>query len=539
MLVAILVGTFLFLCIGYILYGRYLQKIFAIDDKNSTPAHQKKDGVDYVPSPSLVLLGHHFSSIAGAGPIVGPIIAGLSFGWLPALLWILLGSVFIGGVHDFSSLVASIRHEGKSLSEICKRYMNPLSYKLFLTFTWLALVYVITAFADLTAKTFVDDQGVACTSLLYIFLAIVFGYSLYRLKISLLVSTILSVILMLGAIVFGQYYPLSIDFLSNPLISIKQTWYLILILYCLVASVTPVWILLQPRDYLSSYLLYLSVGMATIGLLFGGFSVEYSSFIGWKTKELGYLFPMLFITVACGACSGFHSLVAAGTTSKQLSLETDAKKVGYGGMLIEGFVAVIALCTLMMLSKESASSLSDPLKIYSHGMGKFFSVIGISEKIGQSFGSLAIATFILTTLDTATRLGRYVFQEFFSLSNNRFSRYISTLLTLLLPIAFNFITISDKSGTQIPLWKAIWPVFGATNQLLAGLALLVIIVWLKVKKIPYTFVLFPAIFMMITTLVALVLLLTSNASVLIASIAMILLFLALLLLWQSIKIWKN
>lgn len=446
--------------------------------------------------------------------------------------------MLIGGVHDYTALVASIRHEGKSLSEICRRYMNPLSYKLFLLFTWLALVYVITAFADLTAKTFIDDQGVASTSLLYIVLAIAFGYSLYKIKVPLFYGTAIAVLVMLGFIVLGQYYPISLDCLASSLLNTKQIWYLLLILYCLVASVTPVWILLQPRDYLSSYLLYLSVGMATVGLLFGGFSIEYPSFLGWQSKEIGFLFPMLFITVACGACSGFHSLVASGTTSKQLSIETDAKKVAYGGMLIEGFVAVIALCTIAMLQKSSISSLgSDPLRIYSHGMGKFFAVVGLPEKMGASFGSLAIATFILTTLDTATRLGRYIFQEFFALSNNKASRYLSTFATIFLPVLFNFITIHDKAGNPIPLWKAIWPIFGTTNQLLAGLALLSIVVWLKVKKVPYTFVLLPAIFMMVMTLAALVLLLQSNSSVLITSIAVVLLFLALLLIAQTARIF--
>jgi carbon starvation protein len=333
----------------------------------------------------------------------------------------------------------------------------------------------------------------------------------------------------------GQKYPMpasSVPVLigDNP----AKTWDLILIVYCFIASVMPVWVLLQPRDYLSSFLLYGSVIGGFLGILFGGFSVAYPAFTGWSAPQLGGLFPILFITVACGACSGFHAIVASGTSSKQLNRESDAKPVAYGAMLIEGIVAVIAIITVAMVARDDPITAKEPLVVYGTGIGRFLSVFGIPAKLGYSFGLLALSTFILTTLDTATRLNRYIFEEFFNLKNVRW-RFPSTLATLVLPAVFVLISLKDAQGKLIPAWKVIWPVFGATNQLLAGLVLLVITIWLKKnnKKAFFTFI--PMVFMNVMTVWSLILLLKQYRFSAVGIIAAILLLLALILMVEAFR----
>jgi carbon starvation protein len=521
--------------IAYILYGRFLNKRYEIDDSHATPSHSDYDGIDRVPAQKGILLGHHFSSIAGAGPIVGPVIAAIAFGWLPVLGWIILGSIFIGGVHDFSSLVASVRHRARSIAEIAKEYMSPLAWKLFLAFAWFTLVYVLTVFLDLTAATFVESGSVATSSILFIILAIAFGLCVYQLKMSLLYSSLIFVPLVFAAVWLGQIIPLPperipVILAGNP----AKTWCLLLLIYCFIASTTPVWILLQPRDYLSSFLLYASVIGGALGILIGGFKIEYPAFRAWSAPQLGMLFPMLFITVACGACSGFHSLVASGTSSKQINKESDAKLVGYGAMLVEGIVAVIALCAVAIIAQKDGLAKIPPQTIYADGLGKFFSATGVPFALGRSFGLLAMSAFILTTLDTATRLSRYIFEEFFGLKSAS-SRYPSTLATLVLPAILVLITLKDAAGNPLPAWKAIWPVFGATNQLLAGLTLLVVAVWLKKTGRKTGFVLVPMAFMNITTLTALVLLLNQYGFSAVGIIAGILLVLGLVLVYEAYR----
>jgi carbon starvation protein len=419
MLITILFTAVIAFVLAYIFYGRFLVKRYELDDNRPTPSHSEYDGIDRVPAHKMILLGHHFASIAGAAPIVGPIIAGLAFGWIPVLLWIVLGSIFVGGVIDFSALTASIRHNARSIAEIARQYMSPSAYKLLLAFIWLTLVYVLTVFADLTATTFIDDGGVATSSLLFIALAIIFGLAVNKWKISLLQASLIFVPLVFVAVWLGQLIPISANivpdiFAGEP----KKTWALILIVYCFLASTTPVWILLQPRDYLSSFLLYASVLAGFVGITLGGFTIHYPAFTSWSVPQTGTLFPILFITVACGACSGFHSIVASGTSSKQLNKETDGKAIGYGAMLLEGIVAVIALSTVIMLPKGDPLAGKEPLIIYGTGIAKFLSVLGVQEKLGFSFGLLALSAFILTTLDTATRLGRYIFEELFGLKGS-------------------------------------------------------------------------------------------------------------------------
>jgi len=517
MIAMVLVSSIVIFILGYVYYGRKISALFDLQENKPTPAHCQRDGVDYVPTPTPILMGHHFASIAGAGPIVGPVVAALAFGWLPVLCWILVGAIFIGGVHDVTSLIASIRHKAKSIAGVARENMSRRAYFLFLAFIWLALVYVITVFMDLTSTTFVMSGGAASSSVFFILLALGFGIAHNKLKISFSVCTIVFVPMLIVAVWVGDAFPTVLT-LGDP----KKTWDIILVCYCFAASITPVWLLLQPRDYLSSYCLYISAAGAFLGILFGGFSTNFPAYIGFKAGPHQVLYPLLFINVACGACSGFHSLVSSGTTSKQLDRETDAVTVGYGAMLIEGVVAVIALCTVMTIGRGDALCSKSPLFIYSVGLGKFFNVLGLDLKTGQSFALLAISTFILTTLDTATRLGRYILEEIFETWEVSVNRYISTAVTLLLPLVLVMITMHDASGKPIPAWKAIWPVFGATNQLLAGLTLLTITIWLRKMGKGYIITLLPMLFMLITSMWALVLIVNNYGFSLIGLIAAVL-----------------
>ena len=536
MLAVVFVISIILFVLAYRYYGRFLDRHFEIDDNRETPSHTDYDGVDKVPTKTAVLLGHHFSSIAGAGPIVGPIIAAAAFGWVPAILWVIIGSIFIGGVHDFSSLVASIRHKAKSIAEIAKEYMTPLSYKLFLVFIWLAMVYILIVFVDLTSTTFVSHGEVASSSTFFIFLAIVFGMVLYKMKIPLMRASLIFVPLVFVGVWIGYVFPVETSslpgiFQSNP----GRFWNIILIIYAFVAAISPVWVLLQPRDYLSSFLLYATLLGAFIGIIFGGFEFQYPAFTTWSDIDRGTLFPILFITIACGACSGFHSIVASGTTSKQLNCETDARKIGYGAMLIEGIVAVIALFTVAMLVKNDDLVHQAPLVVFGTGMGNFLSILGIPFEVGLSFGILAVSTFLLTTLDTSTRLARYILEELLNVTSAS-SRYLSTLATLVIPVIFTFVTLYDAQGNIIPAWKAVWPVFGSTNQLLAGLALLVVYVWQKRKGKKTFFLVVPMVFMLSMTLWALGQLIYQSGFSSVGIISMILLVLAVILVFEAIKI---
>jgi carbon starvation protein len=529
-----LLACFLFI-LAYLKYGKFLKKHFELNNKNHPPSVHMYDGVDYVPAPVPVLFGHHFSSIAGAGPVLGPIIAGIAFGWGPVWLWVVIGSIFIGGIHDFSSLVISIRNRGRSIAEIANTYMSKRAYHLMLAFIWLSLVYVLIVFMDLTANTFKMDGGVATSSLLFMLLAVGFGISLYKFKMPLKWATLIFVSLLFFFIWLGQKIPL--NNIPELLGDKAKTWDMVLIIYCFIASVTPVWILLQPRDYLCSFLLYGSIIGGFLGILIGGLPLNYPAFTTLSSQDIGPLFPMLFVTVACGAISGFHAIVASGTSSKQLKKETDALPIGYGAMLVEGLVAVIALCTVMVIGKNDPLATKAPLAIYGAGMAKFLSVFGIPVKLGTSFGLLALSAFILTTLDTATRLARYIFQEFFNLDGKK-TRYLATALTLLLPTVFVLINIKDASGNIVPAWKIIWPVFGATNQLLAGLVLMVVALWLKKKGKHIWFVVIPMVFMLVMTLWALLLVIMQYKLSLIGFIGAILLFLAIMLIFEAIEIFE-
>ncbi|OGW82097.1 MAG: hypothetical protein A3G33_04870 [Omnitrophica bacterium RIFCSPLOWO2_12_FULL_44_17] len=495
----LIAGSILILVIAYSTYGALLKRLLDLRDDRKTPAEEINDGVDFVPAKKFYLLGQQLSAIAAAGPIVGPILAGLWFGWAPALLWILLGSIFIGGVHDLTALVASVRHQGKSIAEVIRENVGGWSYKLFLLFLWFSLVYIVTAFADITASTFADAESgpaVASSSMMYLGLALVMGVVMRRFRWSLTVSTVIFLPLVLVCIYLGRFFPLKIIPVAG--IDVRTMWNILLLFYCFIASVIPVWLLLQPRGYLGGFFLVITVGCSFAGIVIGGlmghFKIEYPAFTQWFNPQHLPLFPVLFITVACGACSGFHAIVSSGTTSKQLAKETDAKLVGYGGMLLEGVVAIIALATLMILSSSKAAGLRDPNMIYANGIASFLNVFGIDRGFALNFALLAFATFVYDTLDVATRLGRYLVEEVLNW-RHWVTPYVAAILTLLLPMLFLMMKITDEQGNVLSTWKVFWSVFGASNQLLAGFVLFTVSLWLFRSRKKFLYALIPSFFM--------------------------------------------
>lgn len=478
------------LLLAYHYYGRLLARLLRLDPAAKTPAIELRDDVDYIPIEPKFLASQHFCAIAAAGPIVGPILAGLWFGWAPALLWILFGCIFLGGVHDLTALIASVRHKARSIAEVVREHMTYRSYVLFLTFVWIALVYIIVAFTDITAASFIGVQtlengqkvsggAIASSSLLYLALPILMGLLLRYTKISLGTATLIFLPLIGVSIWAGQYIPLDLaKVFSVDDSTAHKYWDVAILAYCFMASIVPMWILLQPRGHLGGYFLLFTLLGGALGLMFGGKKVEYPAFINWTAANGDTLFPMLFITIACGACSGFHAIIASGTTSKQLKNETDAKAVAYGSMLLEGMVAVVSLCCVMMLAKDAALLKSPkPNFIYAQGIGSFLAVVGIPAAFGVSFGLMAFTTFVYDTLDVCTRLGRYIVQELTGWRDWK-GRWIATALTAGVPLLFVLRKSIGPDGKEMPVWRTFWSLFGASNQLLAALTLLGVTVWL-------------------------------------------------------------
>lgn len=522
--VTLILFAIVFYAIAYRLYGKFISKKLKVSADRETPSHTLYDGVDYVPAKSPVLLGHHFASIAGAGPIVGPVIAA-GFGWIPVYIWVLFGAVFIGGTHDYATIIASIRHQSKSIGFVIEKYIGISGKKLFLLFAWATLILVVAVFTIIVADTFTSIPAAGTSSILFMFLAVLFGLSIYRLKIPLWIASIVGVVLLFACIPLGEMFPLQLS---------KVFWQLILFVYIFLASVTPVWILLQPRDYLNSYFLYALMLSGIVGVFYASPDLNLPAVTTFSLDNIGYLFPALFVTVACGAVSGFHSIVASGTTAKQLNKETDGKLIGYGGMLIEGILAVLALIAVSSLGGAQFTDIlinQGPVAAFSIGVANFIESIPflpIKAASATNFVALAVAAFALTSLDTATRLGRYAFQEFFEIQGSKEqpflvkNRYAATSVTVLFGAALTF------SGQSM----AIWPVFGSANQLLAALALLAITVWVADLKENYLFVLIPMLFMFSVTLTALAMLFytnITNANYILSFISVLLFLLAVLL----------
>lgn len=468
------------LLLGYLFYGRFVARQLALSDGAPTPAATVNDGVDFVPTRPFYLLGQHFSAIAAAGPIAGPILACGQFGWLPCLLWIGLGVVFIGAVHDFATLVASVRHQGRSIAEIMRLHLGRRAWLLMLAFVWVALLYVILAFTDITASMFVGRTqelerlqahfnpggAVALASILYLLLAVAMGIVDRFLRPPLWLLTAVFVPGTLAMVWLGMRF-------STWLVLDGLTWGVLILAYCFVASLVPVWVLLQPRGYLGGFVLYMALAVGVVGIFMGGFPIQQQAFKGWNAGgPTGALFPFLFVTIACGACSGFHGLVCSGTTSKQVAQETHCRPVGYGAMLLEGFVALIALSTVMIAATSEVAGKS-PGVIYGDGLGRYLAVIVGEERrlFAATFGAMAFSTFVFDTLDVSTRLGRYILQELFGWKG-RAGAIAGTAATTLVPLAF--LALAGAGAYQL-----FWVLFGTSNQLLAALSLLGISVWLR------------------------------------------------------------
>ena len=518
--VVILLVGIVILVLGYIFYGGWLAKQWGVDPKRTTPAHELEDGNDYVPAKAPVLMGHHFSSIAGAGPINGPIQAAV-FGWVPVMLWVLIGGIFFGAVHDFGALFASVRNKGQSIGEVIAESIGSRAKKLFLTFSYLTLILVVAAFASIVANTFkatytesgaldevasAANASTAMISILFIIIAIIFGMMVYRRNASLVVSTVVGVAAIVVCMVVGYNW--------HPIYLNGSTWMVIVGIYIAVASVTPVWILLQPRDYLSSFLLYGMMIIAVVGIVGAHPILSIPAFTGFIDKaeygsgvSLGSMFPALFVTIACGAISGFHSLVGSGTTAKQLDKESDAQPIAYGGMLIECALALISLCAVGYIWSEYVpNGITTPTAVFATGISRMCATIPFlagAEDVIYAMLILAVSAFCLTSLDTATRLARYMFQEFWLEPGQTwkdatgFKRiltnpYVATLITVVLGIALGM------TG-----YAKIWALFGAANQLLAALGLLAVAAWLGTMGKNNKMFLFPMTFMLIVTIVSL------------------------------------
>ena len=493
---------------AYLLYGRYLQKKWGIDPNAKTPAYELEDGVDYVPADTNVVFGHQFASIAGAGPINGPIQAAI-FGWLPVMLWILIGGVFFGAVQDFAAMYASVKNKGRTIGYIIEEYIGKIGKKLFLLFVWLFCILVIAAFADVVAGTFngfaTDEAGVvvssiaangsvAMTSMLFIVEAVILGCILKYGKLNKWVNTAIAIVMLIVAVAIG---------LNCPVYLSRGTWHLIIFAYIMVACIVPVWALLQPRDYLNSYLLIFMIVGAVIGVFLSNPTCNLNAFNGFEVNGQ-YLFPILFVTIACGAVSGFHSLVSSGTASKQIKNEKGMLPVSFGAMLMESMLAIIALIAVASFAEGEAAAqgLTTQPQIFAGAIANFLTAVGLPYQLVFTLINLAVSAFALTSLDSVARVGRLSFQEFFmddeaDADKNTFlkvvtNKYFATALTLVLAY------LLAKVG-----YAEIWPLFGSANQLLSVLALVACAVFLKKTKRQGWMLWAPMAFMMAVTFTAL------------------------------------
>jgi carbon starvation protein len=566
----------LILFFGYLVYGRLVVRWLGVDSHRKTPAVEFSDGNDFVPAPAGVVLGGHFTAIAAAGPVVGPIMAGYLFGWLPALIWIILGAIFIGGVHDSGALLASIRHKAASITQVVREHMSRRAYITFLLFVWLSLIYVIIAFSSVTSSTFaqlkqfaitsdgveqkfaVNGGAVAIGAAAYLLCSLAMGLLLRFTKVSWLVALPIAIFVM-GVVIWKSHdWALAMSeampFMNTALTGgpdLARQWSLYLLVYCFIASIVPMWLLLQPRGIIGAAFLYAALGFGVVGTLIGGWNttgslkIQWPTFTGFTAQNGATLFPFLFITIACGACSGFHSIVASGTTSKQIRTESDVRSVGYGAMLLEAMVAIFSLCCLMILAPNNITGKPDPDAIYAGGIGNFLNQLGISWPFAVMFGLLAFSSFVFDTLDVCTRLGRYVFQELTGLSGI-VGGALATACTLVPPALY--IGLGPKDWD----FRVFWTVFGTSNQLLAALTLVGVSVWLWRTKRPVWFALLPAAFMLVNTgwalitnfldfrnqyRVAIEQSLSGTPSMVNMCVAVVLFCLGLFVVFEAIRVW--
>lgn len=511
--VTVAIVGLLVLLLGYLLYGRLIERrIVKPDDTRPTPAHELRDDVDYSPARRIVLFGHHFSSIAGAGPILGPVAAAIAFGWTGCWLWIVLGGIFMGAVHDYLSLTLSVRHKGVSIPDLSGEIVSPLARGIFMLFVWIMLVLVIAVFGRTGAQALTTTPQVVIPTLSLIFIAILFGWLTDKLRVNFWASTAICVGLMVATLIIGYYYPVSLPVAPDTAILI---WFTVFMVYCAIASTLPIWLLLRPRDYLSIYVLFACLILGYVGLFALHPEVTAPAFISFHDAVQGPMWPILCITIACGAISGFHCLCAGGTTSKQLDRESDAKPIGYGAMITESILAILCLLAVTaglywrapagMESLEYGHLMSTVgwIRTFGTGYGHFLTALGIPLALGTMIGVLMIKQFVITSLDTCTRMTRYVWAESIGakipiLGN----KWIATIVPIAVAYYLGFTGV----------YSYVWPMFGSANQLVAALALLTISVWLAGTKKPAIYTAIPCVFMLATTIAALIWQIPTNFS---------------------------
>ena len=503
-LVIVLIGIVV-LSAGYLLYGRWLAKKWGIDPKAKTPAYTHEDGQDYVPSSKFTVFSHQFSSIAGAGPVTGPILASV-FGWVPVLLWLIIGGLFFGAVQDFGALYASVKNEGKSMGMIIEKYIGRTGRKLFMLFCWLFTLLVIAAFTDMVAGTFngvgldsaetaYANSAAASISMLFIVVAVIFGVIQKHVgKMNEWVKAVVAIALLVAMFAVGM---------KLPIYASKTAWIYIIMAYLFLASVLPMWLLKQPRDAMTTYMFIGMIAGAALGLLVAHPTMNLPVFTGFHNDTLGDMFPILFVTVACGAVSGFHSLVSSGTSSKTVSNEKDMLKVGYGAMVLESLLAVLALCVAgAAAAADGTPAAGTPFQVFSSGVAGFFEMFGVPVYVAQCFMTMCVSALALTSLDAVARIGRMSFQELFSVDDMEHAEgwrkflcntYFSTILTLVCAYVLTRIGYAN-----------IWPLFGSANQLLSALVLVTLCVFLKVTGRSNKMLFPPLIIMLCVTGTALV-----------------------------------
>mgnify|MGYP000310179135 CR=1 FL=1 len=494
---------------AYVVYGRWLANKWGIDPKAETPAVKYNDGKDFVPTNGWTVFSHQFSSIAGAGPVTGAIQAA-AFGWLPVLLWILIGGVFFGAVTDFGALYASVKNEGKSMGMIIENYIGKFGRKIFLLFCWLFTLIVIAAFADMVAGTFnaytvVDGQSqlsaaastngsAGMVSIMFMVFAVVFGLIQKKWNLSGWKEAVVGIVFIIASFVIGNYFPIELG---------KNAWSYITFVYIFFAAVLPMWLMKQPRDYMTTFMFIAMIVGAALGLVVAHPSMNLPVYTGFNNAKLGTMFPILFVTVACGAVSGFHSLVSSGTSSKTVANEKDMLKVGYGAMILESLLAVIALCVAgAAAAADGTAATGTPFQIFSRGVAGFFEMFGVPVHFATVFMTMCVSALALTSLDAVARIGRMSFQELFSVDDMEHAEgwrkllcntYFSTVITLLCGF------VLTKIG-----YANIWPLFGSANQLLSALVILTLCVFLKVTGRSNKMLFPPLIIMLCVTFTALV-----------------------------------
>ncbi len=526
------------LLLGYIFYSRKVKQWLGLDDNEVPPAVAMNDGVDYVPAKHwAILFGHHFASIGGAAPIIGPVIACLYWGWLPAVIWIVVGGVLFGAVHDFTTLVLSLRHKGKSITTVTESVMGKTSKILFSIFAFLSLILIVAVFAAVAGKTLATTPEVVIPTFGLVFVALLVGLLMYRMQLNVLACSVLGVLLLFALIVAGYYLPVELP-VDNP----QKWWTVILLIYGMIASVTPVTMLLQPRDHLAGAILYIGMFFGFLGLLLTRPAMQAPGYIAFSTSK-GWMWPMLMVTIACGAISGFHSLVASGTTSKQLPRTRDARVVGYGAMIMESALAVLAVIAVSagLYWKQAPEGADQGLvyqqlfteggwiKAFGAGYGQL--TRGIFGALGALIGITMLKTFIMTTLDTATRITRYI-------SNELFGETFGIPFMKNKYVAVMFVGILS-GALALGNWQAIWPIFGAANQLIASVVLIVATVYLLLRKRRFIFTAVPAVIMLATTLAALVyntysFVTAAKPNIMLAVIDVILIILAIFLSYTAL-----